>query len=152
MNLSEEVRFLRDAFPDRDWEERQTPEAIYLTCPNPGNPRFPLKVCIGQTEGYYVDLGDDGWLLELGIDRQEAAELIAKVFRDEIVVVVAGRKGAFSTAFDLTDDDEREEYEAFCKKLERPRTFWERLNPFALKGTIEISDWSGGRYWKTRRI
>ncbi len=159
MDIQQEAAYLRNAFPDIPWEERRERKNISLVCPNEANPRFPLMVTFTE-HGAFLDLGKEAWVMEECLDSREVAELVGTILRDELLVTVAyrtrqglegGRGAYYSGSYDLNDEDDREDYEAFRRKIARPRTLWERLNPFSVAGYIEITNWSGSRREVVRR-
>lgn len=147
-------------FPDITWEPERTDDCISLTLPNMQNPRFPLIVSIYYEEGIFVDLSPCGSIAECLTEVSDAVKLIHDVLHNQIAVAIAYPDGAkyesqilasIMRTFPLKNEVDVMDFEEFIRKISKPRSFLRKLNAFAFHGIIEISDWSGKRYYRLYR-
>ncbi len=155
--ISSEIQKL---LPNIEWEIDSGFDYISLTYPNIKNPRFPLIISINKEEGIFVDLCQCGGILECHSDVSEVVQLIQDVLNDKIAVAIAYPEEenfekqirySMMSSYVLDNSEDITDFENFISKISKPRSFHERLNVFAFHGVIEVSNWSGNRYYKFYR-
>ena len=161
-NISAEIQRL---LPDIDCQTESGFDHISMTHQNDKNPRFPLVIGIHKDEGIFVDFSRCGGVLECHRDVPEVIKLIKDILNDKIVVAIAYPdeekfekqiQSSMTRTFYLEDaaiddEDDQLEFANFIGTVSKPRTFLGRLNVFAFRGVIEISNWSGSTYYKLYR-
>ncbi len=160
--ISDEIQ---KSFPDINWEIETEHDYISMVFRNDKNPRFPLILYIHEEDGIFVNLSQCGDILECHTDVSEVETLIQNVFNDKIVIAIAYpddekfekqilssmmRSFYFEDA-DIDDENDQAVFESFVSRISKPRSFLNRLNVFSFHGVIEISNWSGGIYYKIYR-
>lgn len=151
---------IQTVLPNIEWEIDSGFDYISLTYPNAKNPRFPLIISINEEEGIFVDLSQCGGILECHSNVPEVVELIQDVLNDKIAVAIAypdeekfEKQILYSmmSSHRLDSDEDMADFENFISRISKPRSFLNRLNVFAFHGIIEVSNWSGSRYYKLYR-
>lgn len=155
--ISSEIQSL---LPDIKWEMDSGFDYISLTYPNIKNPRFPLIISINEEDGIFVDLSNCGGILECHSDVSEVVELIKDVLNDKLAVAIAYPdeekfekqiRYSMMSSYMLDSSEDIADFENFISRISKPRSFLNRLNVFAFHGIIEVSNWSGSRYYKFYR-
>lgn len=155
--ISSEIQAL---LPDIEWKIDSGFDYISLTYPNVKNPRFPLIISINEEEGIFVDLSQCGGIMECHSNVSEVVELIQDVLNDKIAVAIAYPdeekfekqvRYSMMSSYVLDSDEDIADFENFISRISKPRSFLNRLNVFAFHGIIEVSNWSGSRYYKFYR-
>ena len=155
--ISSEIQQL---LPDIEWKKDSGFDYISLTYPNVKNPRFPLIITINEEEGIFVDLSQCGSILECHSDVSEVIEIIQDVLYDKIAVAISYPDEEkfekqilplMGSSYTLDCNEDIADFENFIGRISKPRSFLNRLNVFAFHGIIEVSNWSGSRYYKFYR-
>lgn len=146
--------------PDIEWKTDSGLDYISMTYPNIKNPRFPLIISISEEEGIFVDLSQCGGILECHADVSEVVQLIQDVLSDKLAVAIAYPdeekfekqiRYSMMRSYVLDSDEDLADFENFISRISKPRSFLNRLNVFAFHGIIEVSNWSGSKYYKLYR-
>ena len=160
--ISTEIQSL---LPDIGWKTESGFDYISMTYRNDKNPRFPLIITVYEEQGIFVDLSQCGGILECHTDVPEVVKLVNDILNDKITVALAYpdedkfeqqilssmmRTFYFEDA-SVDDEDDQLDFAKFISTVTKPRTFLSRLNVFAFHGVIEISNWSGSKYYKLYR-
>ena len=124
-----------------------------------------MIITVHEEQGIFVDLSQCGGILECHTDVPEVVKLVNDILNDKITVALAYpdedkfekqilssmmRTFYFEDA-SVDDEDDQLDFAKFISTVTKPRTFLSRLNVFAFHGVIEISNWSGSKYYKLYR-
>lgn len=155
--ISSEIQKL---LPDIEWKMGSGFDYISMTYQNIKNPRFPLIISINEEEGIFVDLSNCGGILECHSDVREVVQLIQDVLNDKLAVAIAYPdeekfekqiQYSMMRSFVLASSEDIANFDHFISRISKPRSFLNRLSFFAFHGVIEVSNWSGSRYYKFYR-